>query len=194
MKWIVAIFIFLGLTIWLIIGIGFYLSPQNPLKKADAIVVVSGGETEARTSEGVHLYSGSWAPRIIFAGAARDQDISGVSNAKMMSRIAQDAGVKAKNIILEEDSETTHENAKNVKIILKDNDWNSIILVTSPYHQKRAYLSFRSVLGPDFKIINRSATDSKWRKNGWWKSGAGWYLTLNEFQKIIYIYATGNYN
>ncbi len=194
MKWIIVIVVILVIIIWSIVGIGFYLSPQGELQKTDAIVVISGGETKARTREGVDLYFQKYAPKIIFSGAAEDQDESGISNAQMMASIAIELGVSEDDMILEETSETTFENAQGVQKILQQNDWNSIILVTSPYHQKRAYFSFKKVIGEDFVIINRSATDSTWRKNGWWRAGDGWYLSLNEMQKIIYLYTTGNYD
>ena len=181
------------MIIWGIIGIGFYLSSQDKLEKAQVIIVISGGETRGRTNEGVNLYFEGYAPKIIFSGAARDQEKSGISNAEMMTEIAQAAGVPEKAIILEEKSQTTFENAQNIQKILEENHWRSLILVTSPYHQKRAYFSFKKALGENYTIINRSATDSKWRKNGWWKTASGWYLSLNELQKIFYLYTTGNY-
>ncbi|MFC1656568.1 YdcF family protein [Patescibacteria group bacterium] len=194
MKWIITVVIILVVLIWGVVGIGFYLSPQNKLAKVDAIVVISGGETKARTHEGADLYFRKYSDNIIFSGAAEDQDESGVSNAQTMADIATELGVNKDDMILEETSDTTYQNAQEVEKILEENNWNSIILVTSPYHQKRAYFSFKKALGEKFAIINRSATDSTWRKNGWWKTKQGWYLSLNEIQKIIYLYATGNYD
>jgi len=165
------------------VGLGFYLSPQNELDKSDVIVVISGGETEERVQEGVRLFQDEWAPLIIVSGAARDE---GVSNAIMMKQMAVNLGVAVSNIIVEEEAQTTLENAKYVADIVKSKNIDSIILVTSPYHQRRAYLNFRYFLGSDFKIINHSAEDSAWRKNGWWNSSWGRHLTLIELQKIIY--------
>ncbi|MFH1749605.1 MAG: YdcF family protein [bacterium] len=194
MKWVITSVIILVVIVWSIVGIGFYLSPQNQLEKTDAIIVISGGETKARTREGVDLYFQNYAQKIIFSGAAKDQDRSGISNAQMMANIALDFGVSENAMILEETSKTTFENAKEVKKILEQNNWKSIILVTSPYHQKRTYFSFKKALSEEYTIINRSATDSTWRKNGWWRTKEGWYLSLNEIQKIIYLYTTGNYD
>lgn len=173
--------IVIGLS--LMIGLGFYLSPQDKLESANAIIIISGGETRERVETGVQLFFDEWAPLIIVSGAARDE---GTSNAVMMRDIAISLGVPASDIILEEESQTTRENAKYVASTIESNNIESIILVTSPYHQRRAYLDFRDFLGPDFKIINRSAEDSAWRKNGWWNSGWARYLTFAEIQKIVY--------
>ena len=72
---------------------------------------------------------------MIFSGAAADK--SGPSNASVMRTIAVGALDESK-IYIDENAETTKENAENVAKILEDRDVKSIILVTSGYHQKRA--------------------------------------------------------
>ena len=175
-----------------ILTIGFYLSPQDNLQDADAIVVISGGETEARTIEGVKLYQSHYAPLIIFAGAALDPDSP--SNAATMKYIATAKyDIPEQDILIEEKSTSTYENALNLKTIFLDNNIKSIILVTSPYHQRRSKLTFQKVMGADFIIINHSSTDEFWRKIAWWQNDQAVYLTLSELWKIIYIFLTGKY-
>jgi uncharacterized SAM-binding protein YcdF (DUF218 family) len=167
-----------------IIAVGFYLSPQNELKPADAIVVISGGETDQRVKEGVELFHQGLAPTLIMSGAARD---SGISNAAAMQRSAVSQGVAEERILVEDKAQDTLGNAKYVRELLSDHDIKSIILVTSPYHQRRAYLTFCRYLGKDFPIINHSAADSAWRKNGWWENAWARHLTFQELGKIIYL-------
>ena len=110
MKWyyfLIWLLILVVLFIWWIIWLGFYLSPQDPIEASDVIVVVSGGETQARAREGIKLYSAGYSPKIIFSGAARDQDQTGISNAKSMAKIATTADVPNGAIILEESSKTS---------------------------------------------------------------------------------------
>lgn len=155
------------LAVVFLLGASLYLSPQDKLEHADAIVVISGGDTDARINEGVALYMDGFSDRIIFSGAAAEGEIS---NASAMKNIAVRKGVPAKSILIEEDSRTTEENAIDVTRIIKDEEIKSIILVTSPYHQRRAYEAFRDSLGKDYKIINHSAKDSQWRKADWWSN------------------------
>ena len=189
LKWF---FVFLAssalLVVGLIIGIGFYLSPQDELKKADMIVAVSGGENEQRTMEAVRLYKKGMADTILFSGAAQDK--SGPSNAAAMKSIAVAEGVPARNILIEEESANTEQNALFSSKIIKDQQASIIILVTSPYHQRRANLNFKEVLGPSVEIINHSATDSAWRKNSWWTQDYTVQLTLSELQKNLYVVST----
>lgn len=189
LKWFLVFLVgSVTLVIALIIGIGFYLSPQDSLKQADMIVAVSGGETEQRTMEAVRLYKRGMADTILFSGAAEDK--SGPSNAAAMKAIAVSEGVPAKNILVEEESANTEQNALFSSKIIKDQKASSIILVTSPYHQRRANLNFKEALGPGVEIINHSATDSSWRKNSWWTQDYTVQLTLSELQKNLYVVST----
>lgn len=160
------------------------LSPQNKLEISDAIVVVSGGETNQRVAEGVKLYEEGWAPVLIMSGAAKDKN---VSNALVMKQLAITAGINPLQILVEEESINTFENATKTKSIIVDNKFNKIILITSPYHQRRAFMVFNSAFkNLSIKIINHSATDSVWRKNGWWQKSWARQITFSELQKIIY--------
>lgn len=189
--WLLAIIILLviiGLGIFW--GTGFYLSPQDNLLKADAIVVVSGGQTTSRALRGIELYKQGYAPKIIFSGAALDD---GPSNAFAMRDQALADGVPARSIIIDEKSQNTYENAVNTKNILDEIGAKSLILVTSPYHQRRANLTFKHVLGVDYKIIGISAFDDRWSKSGWWRKGFPLFISASEMWKILYINTTGNY-
>jgi len=182
-KLLISIFIAIVAVIFVPMLIAVYLSPQDSLSKVDAIVVVSGGDTDARIAEGVRLYLQKWAPKIIFSGAAAEGD---VSNALAMKRIAIASGVPAGDIIIEEKSKTTEENADFTAKVIEENKVKSIILVTSPYHQRRAYNQFRYYLGKDFVILNHSAKDTTWRKQGWWENANARFLTLGEVMKNFY--------
>ena len=182
------LFVYLGLlilaAILLVPGIGFFLSPQNSLELSDAIIIISGGETTQRVSEGVRLYKERWAPLLIMSGAARDE---GTSNALAMKKMAISAGVPEKNVVVEEEATNTFENALKVKNIIQAQKITKMILVTSPYHQRRASLVFHLALrGLPIQIINHSAKDSQWRKNGWWENSWARRITFSELQKILY--------
>lgn len=185
----------------LAIGLGVYLGPDDlraceaapsermGCQKADAIVAVSGGDTSARTTEAVRLYKEGWASKLIFSGAARDK--SGPSNAEAMKRQAMAAGVPESAILIEESSETTRQNAEQVKRLLSDNKIDSVILVTSGYHQRRASLEFNSLVSDAVTIRNHPVgSDNQWSPI-WWLTPTGWYLAISEFFKVIAFYIGG---
>ncbi len=166
-------------------GLGFWLSPQSDLSKSDAIVAISGGETDLRTTEAVKLYREGWAPTLIFAGAA--QDPNSPSNASAMQRQAIALGVPPRAILLDEVSSNTEQNAVGVAKIVRDRQMSRIILVTSPYHQRRASIAFRRALPPETHILNHSTTDHAWRRTKWWANSYSYNLTISELQKTLYL-------
>lgn len=191
-------FLFLGLIaliILIITSISVYLTPDDlksckqqsafgECSRVDAIVAVSGGDTNARADKAIRLYKEGWAPRIIFSGAAADP--TGPSNAAAMSRRAVEAGVSENAVVTEEFSRTTAENALNTSEFIKAQSIRNIILVTSAYHQRRASLEFSSILGPSVAIVNHPvATDKDWVGFWWWTTGRGWWLASGELLKIL---------
>ncbi len=179
-----------GLGAVFFFGIGYYLSPQDKLAKADAVVAISGGETGARAAEAIKLYQDGYAANIIFSGAALDPN--GPSNAKAMEQAALNAGVPASAISLDELATNTRENASGAAAIIHQQNLHSIILVTSPYHQRRAYIEFRRALGSKFIIINHSSFDDAWRRSRWWATPQSRSLTFSELQKVVYELVSGS--
>lgn len=189
--WTLAFVVILGVLVAVAyVGIGYYLSPQDEPQKAEAIVVVSGGQTTSRAQKGIDLYRQGYADKLVFSGAALDD---GPSNALEMKKQALSQGVPVGNIYLDEISQNTYENAVNSKKILGLNNFKKIILVTSPYHQRRANQTFESVLGPGYEVIGVSAFDDRWSKSQWWRRGFPLFITISELWKLAYVNLTGSY-
>lgn len=163
---------------------GIYDTSATKCQKVDAIVSISGGNTAARTNEAVRLYKQGWSDKIIFSGAAAD--ISSPSNANVMQAHAVQQGVPVKDIMIDEEAKDTNQNADFAAKIITKNKFKKIILTTSRYHQRRAYLEFsRALYGTGVEIINApTQNDSHWN-NFWWLSPRGWKLTLSELAGII---------
>lgn len=165
-------------------------SVSSQCQPADAIVAVSGGNTSVRAAEAIRLYEEGWAETIIFSGAAADT--SGPSNAEVMRRQAIDAGVPEGSIEVEALSQTTKQNAERVKQLLVTAGGGGakrVILVTSPYHQRRASLEFKVLTGEGITIINRpTKNDPDWATL-WWMTPRGWWLAGSELVKIGAFYA-----
>lgn len=151
---------------------------------AQVIVAISGGDTQGRTREAIALYKQGWAPQLIFSGAAADP--RGPSNAQAMRTQAINAGVPKDAIFLDSAAADTSQNAKGASALLTGGD-RRMILVTSPYHQRRASIEFHKVLGENVTILNHpTSTDSAWSDN-WWLTPYGWFLALSEIGKIMVI-------
>lgn len=155
--------------------VGFILVVNNLLienskpVKSDYIVVISGGDTVGRTKKGIELYKQAYAPKLLLSGDAADP--KSPSNAKVMKRYAIENGVAEEDIIIEEDSKDTHENAtQSILKLIKVGPEQQIILVTSPYHSRRARVEFEKAFKDqtiEAKIISVNGTDKNWGRF-WW--------------------------
>jgi uncharacterized SAM-binding protein YcdF (DUF218 family) len=186
------------LSILLLLAIGLFAAGfavegfQPPLQASDAIIVISGDEDLARLRQGVRLWRDSWAPKLVFSGAAREGPIS---NAAAMRRQAMLDGVPASAILLDEQGADTYGNALNTRRLLEQHALKSAILVTSPYHLQRAAITFGRVYqGSGIRLLASAAPDSDWRKRSWWLRSDLRLLTLRELEKLAYVGLTGRYN
>lgn len=185
----------------IIIAISIYLQPNDitvckdvitrtaPCQKVDAVVAISGGDTNARTDEAIRLYKNGWTETLIFAGAALDK--SGPSNASVMRDRAVSAGIPSSRIFIDEQSETTKENAQNTQSILKSKNIQTIILVTSGYHQRRAAIEFAKY-NPTVTVYNNPVSNDRDWSFWWWTSPRGWTLAVTELFKVIVLNFEGN--
>ncbi len=183
---IIAIIAIIGLSVYLqpndLRGCNEQPSISSSCQAVDAIVAVSGGDTNARTDAAIRLYKNSWAPILIFSGAAQDK--TGPSNAEAMKARAIEQGVPMSVILLDESSETTKQNAENTKTIFQSRSITSVILVTSGYHQRRASLEFNK-RADTVTIKNSPVYDDQDWSFWWWTSPRGWTFATTELFKII---------
>jgi uncharacterized SAM-binding protein YcdF (DUF218 family) len=180
----------------IIVAISIYLQPNDlatcgdspssdsKCQSVDAIVAVSGGDTNARTDEAIKLFQHGWAPLLVFSGAAQDK--TGLSNAAAMQKRAILSGVPETAIVLDEAAETTKQNAQNTQTILAKRSISSIILVTSGYHQRRASIEFTKMT-TDVTVKNHPVgSDQDW-SIWWWTNPRGWTLAVTELFKIVLV-------
>jgi len=119
---------------------------QNP-QNADAIVVFAGGVGESgkagqgyeeRVCRAVELYKQGYADKLIFSSGYAYF----IEEALVMKAVAVSLKVPETSIILENKAKSTYENVKFTKEILDNRKMKSILLVSSPYHMRRALLVF----------------------------------------------------
>jgi uncharacterized SAM-binding protein YcdF (DUF218 family) len=145
------------------------LTVPSSLEKTDAIVLLAawaspdGLLNEAgmrRTIEATHLYKRGVAPTIIVSG--RNRSAGSGPTARVMADLALELGVPASAIILETDSQTTHESAVNVARLARSRGWSRVTLVSDGKDMRRALATFRhealdALPGADIRWDRRSA-------------------------------------
>src|SRR5579875_720231 len=117
------------------------------------------------------------------ANAAQSWDI-GLGARYMRDQLLQ-MGIPADAILLEDESLHTRENAEEVLALIKQYNMKRIILVTSPFHQLRTYLTFAKVFQPyDIQIINYYAETGEWNPYTWFLSTEHRKLVKSETERI----------
>ncbi len=80
---------------------------------------------------------------------------------------------------------STVDEAKAVKTLLTNRQFNSAIIVTDPYHTKRTSIIFHDVFADSpIKLIIRPVTSSWYNSRTWFLSLRGWQYTLLEYLKL----------
>lgn len=162
---------------------GKMLLVKDDLKPVDAIVVLSGEPTE-RVEYAAKLFRAGWARRdrmIITGGPVAWK----YTSAGLMKEHAMALGIPARSILTAEKTRSTEEDAMQTKEILAAHGYRSIILVTSPYHSRRAAAIFRKVLGPVVTVISAPVEESWFKFDNWWTRERERDMVLNECSKFV---------
>ena len=159
---------------------------EAPPQPADAIVVFAGGVGESgqagggaqeRVARAIELYRAGMAPRMILSSGY----VFTLREAEVMKAIAVGNGVPDDAVLLERAAANTRENVANSARILNEHGWKRILLVTSPYHMRRATLTWRK-LAPDIQVTPSAAATSEFYTH---QRGA----SLRQIRGILYEYA-----
>lgn len=123
--------------------------------------------------------------------AAKSWDVA--LGACYMGEQAIQMGVSSEAILIENESLHTKENAEMVLALLKKHHMQRIILVTSPFHQRRTYLTFAKVFQPhNVEILNYYADTGEWHPVTWFLSAEHRKLVQSEEERIKIYRAKGD--
>jgi uncharacterized SAM-binding protein YcdF (DUF218 family) len=139
------------------------------LSPSDAIILLEGDGFD-RFRKAVSLYKQQKAPKIVFSGNITDYDYGSFPFAEVLPRMLE-AGVPEDDIIHEDRSLNTREQAVEVVRMALDRGWKKLILVASHEHQYRAYLTFlREVLDTKsgITLYNAPARNLDWFVDKGW--------------------------
>lgn len=162
------------------------LEVKDSLEQADAILVLGGDSLFWRTIEAVNLYRKGYAKHLILTGCAKAEGLYNQDNPFVLKRKAVAMGVPSKAILLVTESSDTYTEVALAKKIVSKSHFKKIILVTSPFHQRRAYLLAKKQFRDSrVKILNHPARDPSWSPDGWWKKAKMRRLVFNEYRKIL---------
>jgi len=158
------------------------LDVEDPLESADAALVMTGDPGFERTKAAARLVREGKARLLVLTGG---EPWPGDSAASLRDRALRE-GVPSERIRLEDRSTDTRESLVNVGPLLREEGIRTLILVTSPSHQRRAFLAARRAL-PGLRIVNRPVRTRPWPPvRPWWRDAATRRVVLREYAKLAY--------
>jgi uncharacterized SAM-binding protein YcdF (DUF218 family) len=100
-----------------------------------------------RIDEAIALYQAGFAKYLVLSSGY----VYSFKEAQSMRDVAVARGVPTSAIALEERATNTYQNVTFVYDILRDHHWKSILIVSSPYHMRRATMVWRK-LAPEIAV------------------------------------------
>ena len=121
-------------------------SGKDETRPADAAIVLGASVYDnspspvfrERINHAVDLYNDGYVKTIIMTGGVGEGNSR--SEADIAREYAEQQGVPAESIYMEENSKVTDENLSNAKQIMSEHDIETVLIVSDPLHMKRAML------------------------------------------------------
>jgi len=167
-----------------------FLDIDGKLPSGEVIVVLGGGlkpdgsagiSTQERVNYGAMLFKKGLGTYLVLTGGDR---VNSQVEADQMYKIALNRGIPPKKIIKEAQSLNTYENAVYTKkILLKYGINTKIILVTSPYHIRRALSCFKK---EGFGASPAPVKNSEIYTYGFYQDFRNMRLLLHEYLALVY--------
>lgn len=143
-----------------------FLVVQDPLQKVDLILVLGGDSSGERVEEGVKLYKQGWANYLLMSGGPLAWKLT---YARWMKKQALASGIPERAILLQDQSRSTIEDARFCLPMVLKHKFKSVLLVTSPYHTRRAARVFKKVFAKNgIRVLVKPAEKSEFNPNRWW--------------------------
>jgi uncharacterized SAM-binding protein YcdF (DUF218 family) len=166
---------------------------EDRVQRADAAVALSGGDGE-RLHAAIALYRQRQAGAVLIVGP--DQPLlkvytgeDSLTQGEAKRRIVVRRGVPADSAIVRVGAHSTWDEARLTLEEARAHGWKSIVIVTDPYHTRRARATFRKVFrGEPVRIIAHHLPPGRtvFRPEKWWRRELDTMAVLTETIKTVF--------
>jgi uncharacterized SAM-binding protein YcdF (DUF218 family) len=174
-------------------GLGSFLVYEDPLEKADGIMIL-GGTMYDRQLEAVDLYKDGWAPRLFLL-----REVSEWGEVELMNRgikylsvvdaqvdVMERLGVPRDRITILAAANSTTQEADILRNLALREKFTKVIIVTSKQHTRRARLVMNRKVGDvGVKVIVRPSRYDRANVERWWTERSTLRFTLFETQRLF---------
>ncbi|MGC9397206.1 MAG: YdcF family protein [Anaerolineae bacterium] len=161
-----------------------FLNVGEPPVHADAIVVLASNPDRIRHA--VDLHAQGYAPVVVFTDATYKDAGLACSSALLDVPAAQALGLPGDAVVIAAAEVTsTYEEAVAVRALVAEHNWASIIVVTDPFHTRRATRTFRALI-PGVTVTASATPDADYDPQRWWRSEEGVMAVITEMGKLAF--------
>jgi uncharacterized SAM-binding protein YcdF (DUF218 family) len=182
----------------ILIAIGTYLVYEQTPQHADVIAIPANwDDTIVRARGGADLYTEGLA-KVVFVPRmepmegleeVRRRGIYVPENRDLLVNILEGMGVPLAAIETSAQEVTnTWDEAHEVSTFVEQKGYTSVLLVTSKYHSRRAYLIFKDALKDKASVISVPSPYDPSDPEQWWKRSADCKRVIIEYQKMLVYY------
>jgi uncharacterized SAM-binding protein YcdF (DUF218 family) len=182
----------------IMVAIGTYLVYEQSTQQADVIAIPANWEdTIIRARGGADLFNKGLAkvvfvPRMEAMEGLEETRKRGVyvpENRDLLIRILEGYGVPLAAIETSAREVTdTWEEAQEMSTLVEQKGYTSVLLVTSKYHSRRAYLIFKDALKGKASVISVPSPYDPSNPEEWWKRSTDCKRVITEYQKMLVYY------
>ena len=199
-KWVIFVLL-IGYTLLsyyrapILSRIGSYLVVEHPHKKADLIVCLMGRPVE-RGLAAAEIYKRGLGPGIFIGRVGfpdgtevlKQRGVHFPESRDLLKMMLQGLGVPGSACLTSDRFVgDTYEEAKEVRALAQERGYSSLIVVTSPTHTRRAWLTYKKVFEKnDVKIMMLPSRYTNFRSDDWWKTRKYLKEVAIEYQKLAY--------
>jgi uncharacterized SAM-binding protein YcdF (DUF218 family) len=171
---ILALLVVMGVVVFR--NAGRWLVRQDPLGKADVIVVLSGG-LPFRAEAAASVFKSGYAPAVWVSRPGGPQEelaalgIHFVGEEEYNREIMVQEGVPDSAIQIFPDAvANTQQEVDEISREMRRDGKHTAIIVTSPQHTRRVKALWRKLVGDDPRLIVRAAPDDPFDADHWWRN------------------------
>jgi uncharacterized SAM-binding protein YcdF (DUF218 family) len=195
-AWIFAIvsLVAIAAIIGLLLNIGRWLVIEDPLEKADAIVVLSG-RIPMRALEAARLYQTGWAQQVWLThpneptASLASLDIDDPGEDVYNALVLKHAGISPADIrTLTPSIDNTVDEVRAIASEAERQNASTVIIVTTKAHTRRVHALWKKYSSSRARIIVRTPADDTFDPLHWWKTTTDVFDVVREALGMLNIW------
>jgi uncharacterized SAM-binding protein YcdF (DUF218 family) len=200
LKWVFFLFVVIYTLLSafrapILMGLGTYLIVEHTPQESDLIIVLAGGNIE-RGLTAVDAFRSGLAPNVFMAREEpadgyellRQRGVDYPQNVDLMIMLLEQQGISRSGFFTSDRPVlSTLEEAEYIRDLVFKRGYKSLILITSPTHSRRAWLTFKKIFEETHvRILMLPSSYSGFKPEDWWTQRKYVREVVIEYQKLIY--------